>query len=103
MTKPDYPDDIICEDCQIIFHISEYMNWSAKDLMHHAPPFIRQAVLKRQSEQFTEAGVEHLLDKASQPLEQGQKSGSKEAETLEYPTSGDCNENRTHSDNPEGI
>jgi hypothetical protein len=59
MTKPDYPDDIICEDCQTIFHISEYMNWSAKDLMHHAPPFIRQAVLKRQAEQFTEAESAH--------------------------------------------
>lgn len=52
MTKPDYPDDIICEDCQTIFHVSDYMNWTAKDLTNKAPPFIRRAVLERQAEQF---------------------------------------------------
>lgn len=51
----------------------------------------------------TEAEVEHLLDKASQPLEPERKPAPKEAGTSESPTSGDCSENRTHSDSPEGT
>ena len=50
-----------------------------------------------------EAEVEHLLDKASQSLEPERKPDSKEAETSESPTSGDCSENHTHSDSPEGT
>lgn len=52
---------------------------------------------------FTSEEFENLLDKASQPLEPEQKPGSKEAETSESPTSGDCSGNHTHSDSPEGI
>jgi len=51
-TKDGYPDDIICRKCQTIWHISDYMNWSAQELQRHAPLFIRQAVLKRQAEKF---------------------------------------------------
>ena len=49
-TKVGYSDDVICQKCQTIWHISEYMSWSAVDLMHHAPLFIRKEVLKRQVE-----------------------------------------------------
>ena len=52
---------------------------------------------------ITEAEVEHLLDKASQPLEPERKPDAKEAETLESPTSGDCSESHTHSDNLGGT
>ena len=52
---------------------------------------------------FNKEEFESLLDKASQPLEQPQKPDSKEAGTSESPTSGDCSENRTHSDSPEGT
>ena len=52
-TKEGYPDDIICQKCQTIWTISDYMDWSASDLQHHAPLFIRQAVLKRQADKFS--------------------------------------------------
>lgn len=52
---------------------------------------------------FTEAEFESLVDKASQPLEPKQKPDAKEAGTLEFPTSGDCNESHTHLDNLEGT
>lgn len=50
-----------------------------------------------------EEEFESLLDKASQPLEQPQKPDSGVAGTSESPTSGDCSESHTHSDNPEGT
>lgn len=52
-TKDGYPDDIICQKCQTIWHISDYMNWSAYDLQHFAPKFIRKAVLEKQVAEFT--------------------------------------------------
>ena len=58
---------------------------------------------KQEKSELKEAEFENLLDKASQPLEQPQKPDSKEAGTSESPTSGDCSENHTHSDSPEGI
>jgi len=48
--------------------------------------------------QITEAEVENLLDKASQPLEQGQSHDSESEKTSESPTSGDCNGTDTRSD-----
>lgn len=54
-TKEDYPDDMICLKCQTIWHISEYMDWTAKELMRHAPKFIRLAVLSRQVKAFEKA------------------------------------------------
>jgi len=53
-TKADYPDDIICRKCETIWSISNYMDWSAYDLQHHAPLFIRKAVLERQAEYFAQ-------------------------------------------------
>jgi DNA (cytosine-5)-methyltransferase 1 len=61
-----------------------------------------EVVMKKKPE-LKEAEFESLLDKASQPLEQPQKPDSKEVGTSESPTSGDCSENRTHSDSPEGT
>lgn len=55
---------------------------------------------------LTENEFESLLTKASQPLQvkpQGQKPDSKEGQTLESPTSDDCTENHTHSDNLVGT
>ena len=51
-TKDDYPDDLICQKCETIWHISDYMTWTAYDLQHHAPMFIRHAVLDRQVKKF---------------------------------------------------
>lgn len=63
----------------------------------------KEKIIQTTNPDFKEAEFEILLDKASQPLEQPQKPDSKEAETSESPTSGDCSESHTHSDNPEGI
>jgi len=46
--KEGYPDDIICLKCQTIWHISDYLDWTASQLQHSAPPFVRKAVLERQ-------------------------------------------------------
>jgi DNA (cytosine-5)-methyltransferase 1 len=62
-----------------------------------------EVVMENRKSDFTEVEFESLLDKASQPLKQPQKPDSKEAGTSECRTSGDCSENHTHSDNPEGI
>ncbi len=51
-TKDGYPDDIICMKCMRIWHISEWMNKTAKELQHTAPIFVRQAVLHHQAEEF---------------------------------------------------
>jgi len=50
-TKNGYPDDIICQKCQTIWTITDYMSWTAKQLLT-LPPHIRQEVLKRQVETF---------------------------------------------------
>lgn len=61
-TKPGYPDDIICQKCGTIWTISEYMKWSAKDLQHCAPPFIRRAVLNRQVEIFNKNNPDYYKE-----------------------------------------
>jgi len=61
MTKPDYPDDIICEDCQTIWTISEYMYMNPKQLMT-LPLFIRREVLKRQVEQFNKENPDYYKE-----------------------------------------
>ncbi len=66
-------------------------------------PIKPQKTAKFDDGEFTEAEVEHLLDKASQPLEPKQKPDSGVAETSESPTSGDCSGSHTHSDSPEGT
>ena len=57
-TKDGYPDDIICQKCQTIWTITDYMDWSAKDLMHRAPLFIRKAVLQRQADKYAATSPE---------------------------------------------
>ena len=47
--KPDYPEDIICQKCQTIWRIPDYLSWSAKDLMT-LPKEIRSVVLRWQAE-----------------------------------------------------
>jgi len=59
--------------------------------------------MKEKQKPITEVEFESLLDKASQPLEPEGKPDAKEAETSESQTSGDCSENHTHSDSPEGT
>jgi len=61
-TKDGYPDDIICRKCETIWHISDYMTWSAYDLQHFAPKFIRNAVLQRQVEQFNKDNPNYYED-----------------------------------------
>ena len=53
-TKPDYPDDLICMKCQTIWHIPDYLEWTAKELMHHAPKAIRDAVLQAQFDKYAQ-------------------------------------------------
>ena len=50
-TKADYPYDRICQKCQTIWHISDYMDWTAKQMMT-LPVGIRFAVLSVQAEKF---------------------------------------------------
>ena len=50
-TKPGYPDDMICQKCQTIWTLTDYMNWTAKQLMT-LPKGVRYAVVKRQVEKF---------------------------------------------------
>lgn len=62
-TKDGYPDDIICQKCQTIWTISDYMDWTAKDLQHHAPLFVRREVLKRQAEKFNKEHPDYYSEK----------------------------------------
>ena len=50
-TKDGYPDDIICQKCQTIWTITDYIGWMAKQLMT-LPLAVRREVLKRQAEKF---------------------------------------------------
>ncbi len=50
-TKNGYPDDLICHKCQTIWTITDYLSWSAKQLMT-LPKDVRYAVVKRQAEIF---------------------------------------------------
>ena len=61
-TKEGYSDDLICQKCEKIWHISNYMSWSAYDLQHHAPKFIRKAVLERQTEQFNKENLDYYKE-----------------------------------------
>lgn len=49
--KPDYPEDIICQKCQTIWRIPDYLAWTARELMA-LPREIRSAVLRWQAEKF---------------------------------------------------
>ena len=50
-TKDGYPDDILCQKCQTIWAISDYMDWTARQAMT-LPLVVRRAVLKRQADIF---------------------------------------------------
>jgi len=49
--KPAYPEDIICQKCQTIWRIPDYLNWTARDLMT-LPMEIRSEILRWQAVKF---------------------------------------------------
>ena len=52
-TKDDYPDDLICRKCETIWHISECVKMTAKQLIL-LPKEVRFIVLTKQAEKFAE-------------------------------------------------
>ena len=50
-TKDGYPDDVICQKCGTIWYIPDYRKWTAHQLMHQAPPFIRRMVINGQAKE----------------------------------------------------
>ena len=60
-TKPDYPEDIICQKCQTIWRIPDYLEWSAKQLMT-LPKYIRQEVLRWQAEKFAKDNPDYYKE-----------------------------------------
>ena len=50
-TKDGYPSDILCQKCQTIWTITDYVKWTARQLMT-LPSEIRFAVLTKQAEKF---------------------------------------------------
>lgn len=50
-TKPGYPDDLLCQECQSVWTITDYLKYNAIQLMT-LPKGVRYAVVKRQAEQF---------------------------------------------------
>lgn len=61
-TKDGYPDDVICLKCQTIWSLSQYINYTAKELMA-LPKFIRYKVLERQAEEFTKENPDYYAEK----------------------------------------
>ena len=59
--KPDYPEDRICQKCQTIWRIPDYLEWSAKELMT-LPKEIRNEVLCWQSDRFAKENPDYYLD-----------------------------------------
>lgn len=58
-TKSGYPDDLICQKCQTIWTITNYLSWTAKQLM--TLPFgVRQEVLRRQAESFVKKNPQYF-------------------------------------------
>ena len=51
VTKADYPEDRICQKCETIWRIPDYVDWTAKQLMT-LPKEIRFEVLTIQAEKF---------------------------------------------------
>ena len=49
--KEDYPEDTICQKCQTIWRIPDYLIWSAKELMT-LPKQIRYEVIEWQVKKF---------------------------------------------------
>lgn len=59
--KPDYPEDTICQKCQTIWRIPDYLEWSVKELMT-LPKEIRSEILRWQSEKFAKENPDYYLD-----------------------------------------
>lgn len=57
-TKDDYPDDLICNKCQSCWTITDYLSWTAKELMT-IPKGVRYAVVKRQAEIFAKENPDY--------------------------------------------
>ncbi len=58
--KPDYPEDLICQKCQTIWRIPNYLNWSARDLMT-LPKEIRSEVLRWQADKFAKDNPDYYV------------------------------------------
>ena len=59
--KVGYPDDIICQKCQTIWTATDYLDYSAKQLM--TLPFkVRQVVLFRQVERFQKENPDYYKE-----------------------------------------
>jgi hypothetical protein len=50
-SKDDYPDDMICQKCQTIWTITDYLKYNSIQLMT-LPKGVRYAVVRRQVKQF---------------------------------------------------
>lgn len=59
--KSDYPEDIICQTCQTIWRIPNYLDWSARDL-DTLPRPIRSEVLRWQAEKFAKDNSDYYSD-----------------------------------------
>jgi len=60
-TKDGYPNDIICQKCQTIWTITDYLDWTAKQAMT-LPLVIRRAVLKRQADIFAKENPDYYVE-----------------------------------------
>ena len=60
-TKDGYPDDLHCQKCDAIYHISEYHYMNAKQLMA-VPMEVRRKVLEWQAEQFNKENPDYYLE-----------------------------------------
>lgn len=57
-TKAGYPDDIICQKCQAIWTITDYLNWTPKQVMT-LPLEVRRKLLERQVAKFNETNPDY--------------------------------------------
>ena len=57
-TKDGYPNDIICQKCQTIWTVTDYLAWTARQLMI-LPLVVRHEILKRQVDRFAEANPDY--------------------------------------------
>lgn len=59
--KPDYPEDRICQKCQTIWTITDYLDWTPTQLMT-LPKEIRYEVLKYQAERFAKQNPDYYSE-----------------------------------------
>ncbi len=60
-TKTDYPNDRICHKCQTIWTLTDYIDWTAKQLMT-LPLEIRREVMKIQAEKFAKENPDYYQE-----------------------------------------